>query len=162
MISPARALELKDIRIVDAEADLLGGTPVSLSELNRNLAVPVPAGVHVRRFRVEAGANDQAHLAVRIAARTHEFREGLDNQVALHLLPCELALVMIGPHVRAGCRKEVLLGVSVIGRAARDADPADVPMLLKNADRRGFVARPGGVRGRDGAGAEQGREEGEL
>ncbi len=140
---PARALELEDLRALDIEVDLLGDGAPGLAELQCRDTVAVNARVHVGRFRVEARPHDQPHLAVRVRAGAQELRGGLNEEIALHLLPRELVLVMVGPHVGAGRGHEVLLGVPVEGGAARDCDPADVGMLVEYADGGRLVGCPG-------------------
>ena len=145
---PPRALQLEYLGAVDVQVDLLRGRARRPAELEGGLPVAVDAGVHVRRLRIEVRPDDEPHLAVGIGPGAEERRGGLEDEVALHLLPDEVILVVVPPHVGSRRRERVFLGVAVVRGGSGNPDGADVGMLLKDADRK---VRVGGARGANGA-----------
>ena len=151
------SLQLEDVRARDLEMDLLGRRTRRPAKLQRGHAVAVDARVHVRRPGIKAGADDEAHLPVRVGSRAQEFRDSLHQEVALHLLPGELVVVVVGPHVVARRRDEVFLGILVEGDAAGNGDAADVGMPVEDANGGRLVRRPGRANGAHGQSAQKRR-----
>ena len=86
----------------------------------------------------------QPELAVRVDALAEELDPRLQDEVARHLLPGEMELVALGPHVRARGGERVLLGDRVVGGGAREARGPDVAVPFE-------LTRPLVVRSRTAA-----------
>src|SRR4051812_32671611 len=81
-----------------------------------------------------------------IDAGADEGDPGLEDEVAGELPPCELELVPIRPHVRAGGAQRVTLCDGVVGCRPRESWRADVAAILKLADWPLPVCRQAGQR----------------
>src|ERR1039458_6955314 len=77
------------------------------------------------------------------AFRSEEFREGLQDEISLHLLPRKLALVVVAPHVGARRRQEILPGVGVERGASGDAHASDVGVVIEDPDPCGLGSAEG-------------------
>ena len=85
---------------------------------------------------IEALTNEQARLAMGIAAGADPANVRRERDIARHPLPDEVQRVFAKPHILAAAGNEIALRPGVIGDRARHTDGADVAMPLEQPQRR--------------------------
>ncbi len=85
--------------------------------------------VDIRRVGLQALANDQASLAVRVLARTDEGDVGSQSYVAAHLLPGEMKVVVSKPHVCSAAGDRIDTARRIIGCRPGVRDRADICLV---------------------------------
>src|SRR5690606_7707628 len=98
-------------------------------------------------------------LAMRIHAFAMEPDAGLQDEVARDAAPCELELVLFGPHVRAAGVQGVLLRRAVVEGAPDNHWRTDIAVIFEEADGRWRTARLTNHSGNGGQAGDEGERQ---
>ena len=110
-----------------------------------------------RGIGIEALADDEDALTVRLPRGACESYAGRQGDIAAGLLPNELKLVGAGPHVRAAAHEGIGPAGGVVLRGAGMKDRADVVVTFEDPERL-RKCREGAQRHRNCEAGEGGRE----
>jgi hypothetical protein len=132
--SPNFAAEKMNVRAFDGSLLLFGDGAFAPAKLQRRQPIAMDDSIGVGSIMVLTRSNDQAGLAMGFDAFAHQLHARLQNEIARELLPHQVELIALRPHVRARRGNRVLLRHGVVCRRARDLWRADVAMAIKVAE----------------------------
>ena len=90
--------------------------------------------IRVNRARLERLADEQARLAMRIAASADEFNVRRQREIARQLLPDKMKGVVGEPHVFAAAGDEILAPGGIKIHRSEPGDIADIVLMRKNSE----------------------------
>src|ERR1017187_2362955 len=102
--------------------------------LKRRQAAAMKGDIRVNRTRLERLANEQARLAMRIAADADEFNVRRQREIARHLLPDKTEGVVGEPHVFATAGNEIAALGRIKIHQSGPGDITDVALVRKNSE----------------------------
>ena len=120
----APLLDAQSLRPGDGGLDFVGALVAGWAVLQRGQAVAVQRCVGVGRIRLEILANEQAGLAMRIAARADQRDVRPERHVPGHFLPDEVEGVVGEPHVGAPARHGISAARAIELDGTRPVDRA--------------------------------------